>query len=55
MLGERGKLMPFRSLSEKPLILIHQRADKRKTIIRENYQTDHMDHSLVNETMSHAI
>ena len=28
-----------------------------KTTVRENYQTDHMDHSLVslNETMSQAV
>ena len=31
----------------KPLILIHQRADRMKTTVTENYQTDHMDHSLV--------
>ena len=32
--------------SHKPLILIHQRADRMKTTITEN-QTDHMDPSLV--------
>ena len=31
----------------KPLILIHQRADRMKTTITETNQTDHMDHSLV--------
>ena len=40
-----------------PLILNHQGADRLKTAITENNQTDHMDHSLVllNETMSHAV
>ena len=31
----------------KPLILIPQRADRMKTTITENNQTDHMDYSLV--------
>ena len=32
---------------QKPLILIHQRTDRMKTTITENYQTYHKGHSLV--------
>ena len=40
----------------KPLILLHQRADRLKPRSQKTNQSDHMDHSLVylNETMSHA-
>ena len=51
----RTLITPKRHYFHKPLILIHQRADRMKTT--KTSQTDHMDHSLVelNETMSHAM
>ena len=43
-------------MCNKPLILLHQRADRLKITVTETNQTDHIDHSLVylNETVSHA-
>ena len=41
----------------KPLILIHQKADRKKTTNHKTNQTDHMDHSFVylNETMGRDV
>ena len=46
----------FQEMCSKPLILLHQRADRLKITVTETNQTDHIDHSLVylNETVSHA-